>query len=104
MDVEALARTFYDVHHSWVAKHVGKWTGQNWDQMSPESKEYSEWVAQTLMPLIEAHTRAAVEAERAACEVLVRAVATTCRNHGADKGADALLIAADAIAARKAQP
>jgi hypothetical protein len=79
-----------------------------WEQRS-ETVRVQTWCrialayyeAHRIFPLIEAHTRAAVEAERAACEVLVRAVATTCRNHGADKGADALLIAADAIAARR---
>jgi hypothetical protein len=53
-----------------------------------------------LLPLIEAHTRAAVEAERAACEAHLRGKA----KDWASEYAVAARLLADELAARKAQP
>lgn len=57
-----------------------------------------ETTAEALWPLIEAHTRAAVERERSACEAVARDVA---REHLCNEKSIGAEDAADAIAARK---
>lgn len=61
-------------------------------------------VAATLLPLIESHTRAAVEAERAACEAVALGVSKQCETIGALRSSDTADKIANAIASRKAQP
>jgi len=86
MDVHDLARAMIA---DWTEAETPRW--QWWSIGNAYNR------AALLLPFIEAHTRAAVEAERAACEAVARDVSKQCEAIGALRSSDTADNIADAI-------
>jgi hypothetical protein len=108
MDVESIFDKMQRENPELMFRHLLAATAQSALHMHPVTDEEADELVARIIPLIEAHTRAAVEAERAACEAVARHHADNDGPVGLTEYYRGRGIACDeiaaTIAAREAQP